>query len=74
MDNLERWEVLRLSTYNILLIGIILFLIGTIFGTASFGIGELHYPILGLMKDVFQDVGTLCTAVGGVLAMWTKSS
>lgn len=71
MNNLENGEVLRLSAYNILIIGAMFFLVGAIFNAASFGIEESNHLLLSLIGKTFQDTGTLCTAVGGLLGLIT---
>lgn len=71
MDNLEKWEVLRLGAYNLAMLGVLFFLVGTILEGSILGIDEPTQSLLALIGDTFHNVGEAAGIIGGALAYWT---
>lgn len=71
MENLERWEVLRLGAYNIAMVGVLFFAVGSLFNAAMFGVNGADQPLLNLLTDTFHNTGTGTIALAGVLRYYT---
>lgn len=71
MDNLENWEVLRLGAYNIFILGVLFFAVGSLFDAATFGVNGSDQPLLALIANTFHNTGTGAMGLGGALTYIT---
>lgn len=67
MNNLSRWEEVRIFSYVFLSLSLVFFLLGLYTEAAGFGTDGNVLAVLNLLGKVIKDSGTVCGMAGGLL-------
>lgn len=67
MNNIARWEEVRLFAYIFLSLSGVFFVVGSSVQTAAFGTDGQTLSVLSVLGTVMKDTATACGTAGGVL-------